>query len=68
MVSGRCGSSPPTVASRTPLHGGIVVALLWIIGQVVLWAAVAMATAFLSVLAVSLILGTLNPDNWKGLH
>lgn len=56
------------MANRTPLHCGIVVAVLWILGQVVLWSVVAVSTAFLSVLAVSLILGTLNPDNWKGLH
>jgi hypothetical protein len=56
------------MSSRTPLHGGIVVALLWIALQVLLWAAVAVATAFLSLLAVSLILGTLNPDNWKALR
>lgn len=56
------------MGSRTPLHGGTLVAVLWMLGQVVVWAAVAVSTAFLSVLAASLIVAALNPANWKGLH
>jgi hypothetical protein len=55
------------VRSRTPLHGGPLLAAAWIAVQLVLWAAAALATAFLSVLLVSLIAGAANPDNWKGL-
>lgn len=53
------------MARRTPLHGGFVVALLWIVTQIALWAAVAIATAFLSLVLVFLLAGTLNPNNWS---
>jgi hypothetical protein len=53
--------------SRTPLQGGIVVALAWIIGQIVLWAVVVVASMFLSVVLVYLLAGTLDPTNWNGM-
>lgn len=53
------------MGSRTPLHGGFVVALLWILTQIVIWAACALATMFLSLVLVYLVAGTLNPNNWS---
>ena len=44
------------MGSRTPLQGGIVVALLWIVLQLVIWAAALAATMFLSLLLGALIL------------
>jgi hypothetical protein len=54
------------VGSRTPLHGGLLVAVLWLALQAVIWTAVLLATMFLSLLLVMLVGGTLDPTNWKG--
>lgn len=54
------------MASRTPLHGGPVVAMLWVLGQIVLWAVVVVSTALLSLVLVALCIGLLDPTNWKG--
>lgn len=55
------------MASRTPLHGGPVVALLWVLGQIVLWVAVVASTVLLSLVLVALIVGLFDPTNWKGV-
>lgn len=54
------------MTSRTPPHGGPVVALLWILGQIVLWVAVVASTALLSLVLIALIVGLFDPTNWKG--
>lgn len=54
------------MGSRTPLDGGLVVAVLWLLVQAVVWAAVILATMFLSLVLVALVGGTLDPTNWKG--
>jgi hypothetical protein len=56
------------LASRTPLHGGIVVAVLWIVGQIILWTVVVASTALLSVVLIALVVGILDPTNWNGAH
>ena len=55
------------MGSRTPLQGGILVAVLWILGQIVLWTVATLATAFLSLLLAMLMGGTLDPANWEGM-
>jgi hypothetical protein len=54
------------VASRTPLHGGPIVAMVWIVGQVILWTVVVASTALLSVVLIALVVGILDPTNWNG--
>lgn len=54
------------MGSRTPLQGGVVVAILWLLVQAVIWAGVILATMFLSLLLVVLVGSTLDPTNWKG--
>jgi hypothetical protein len=54
------------VTRRTPLHGGIVVAALWIVGQVALWTVVVVCTALLSVVLIALVVGIFDPTNWNG--
>ena len=54
------------MASRTPLHGGPAIALLWIVTQVILWAGVLAATLFLTLLLGAMIVAGLDPTNWKG--
>lgn len=53
------------MGSRTPYNGGLVVAVLWLLVQVTVWAACLLATMFLSLLLVALVGGTLDPTNWK---
>lgn len=54
------------MGSRTPLHGGLLVAVLWLLLQLAIWTACLLATMFLSVVLVFLVGGTLDPTNWKG--
>lgn len=55
------------MGSRTPLQGGIIVALVWILLQAAIWAAAAIATLFLSVLLLMLVLLPLTTTpNWIG--
>lgn len=54
------------MGSRTPLHGGPAVALLWIVTQVIVWAGVLAATLFLSLLLAAFTVAVLDPVNWKG--
>jgi hypothetical protein len=54
------------VSSRTPLHGGPLLAALWILGQVALWTVVVACTALLSVVLIALVVGILDPTNWNG--
>jgi hypothetical protein len=56
------------VARRTPLHGGPIAAVVWIVGQVILWTIVAASTALLSVVLIALVVGILDPTNWNGTH
>lgn len=56
------------MASRTPLHGGPVVALLWVIGQIVLWAVVIVSTALLSLVLIAMIIAATDPTNWNGTN
>lgn len=46
----------PPVSSRTPLHGGIIVATIWIILNLMFWTAVAVSTLFLSALLIHLVM------------
>jgi hypothetical protein len=54
------------VSSRTPLHGGIVVAVQRIVGQIILWTVVVASTALLSAVLIALVAGILDPTNCKG--
>jgi hypothetical protein len=56
------------VAKRTPLHGGPIVAVVWIVGQVILWTVVVACTALLSLVLIALVVGILDPTNWNGAH
>lgn len=44
------------MSSRTPLHGGIIVATIWIILNLMFWTAVAVSTVFLSALLIHLVM------------
>jgi hypothetical protein len=53
------------MGSRTPLHGGLLVAVLWLVLQVVVWVACLLASMFLSLVLVVLVGSTLDPTNWR---
>lgn len=53
------------MGSRTPLHGGLLVAVLWLLVQAVWWIACLLAAMFLSLLLVVLVGSTLDPTNWR---
>lgn len=55
------------MASRTPLHGGPLLAAAWITVQLILWAGVLAATLFLSLVLAALLAAAVDPANWKGL-
>lgn len=48
-----------------PMRSGIVVAVLWIIGQLILWAVVLAVTMILCIVLVHLLAGIIEPTNWK---
>lgn len=54
------------MGSRTPLQGGIIVALAWILLQAAIWAAVAIATLFLFGLLLMLLMLPLTTTPWNG--
>lgn len=54
------------MGSRTPFHGGIIVAITLALLQLALWTAALLATAFLSLLLLALVGSALNPTNWIG--
>lgn len=54
------------MGSRTPFHGGIIVAIAWGLLQLVLWTVALLATMFLSLLLLALVGSALNPTNWIG--
>jgi hypothetical protein len=54
------------VGSRTPFHGGIIVATVWALLQLALWTVALLATMFLTLLLLALVGSALNPTNWIG--
>lgn len=54
------------MGSRTPFHGGIIVAIIWGLLQLALWTVALLATMFLSLLLFVLVGSALNPTNWIG--
>ena len=54
------------MASRTPLHGGPLVAAAWILGQIIIWTSALAATAFLTLLLAAMTVAAFDPTNWKG--
>lgn len=54
------------MGSRTPFHGGIIVAIVWTLLQLALWTVALLATVVLSVVLFVLVGSALNPTNWIG--
>lgn len=54
------------MARSTPWNSGLLFAIVWLLLQTVIWAACLIASAFLSLLLIALLGGTLDPTNWKG--
>lgn len=48
-----------------PLRSGIVIAVLWILFQIVIWTVVAIVSVTLTMVLVHLLAGVIEPTNWK---
>lgn len=55
------------MGSRTPFHGGIIVAIAWALVQLVLWTGALLSTMFLSLVLAMLVGSALNPTTWNGI-